>query len=150
MARVGVVCLKGSKLTVTFGERKKTSENKGHFNPLSMIKHSKHHRCFEQMCQTSAWESKYWETEHANCCALGKPKVISLVSAVIRSVSRAQEGMGKNEHNFNKDCKDNWDFCLLKKDTKIMATEEKPERWMRWYNTDVIKNIKKHTWHFCF
>lgn len=103
MARVGVVCLKGSKLIVAFGETKKHEKTK-----VILIKHSKHHRCFEQMCQTSASASKYWETEDANaCCALGKPQVISLVSAVIRSVPQTREGMVKNEQNFKNDCKDN-------------------------------------------
>lgn len=40
MARVGIVCLKGSKATVAFGDEKKIWEHKGHFNKLSITKHS--------------------------------------------------------------------------------------------------------------
>jgi len=42
------------------------------------------------------------------CYALRKPRVISLVNAVISG----SKGNGKNEHSFKKDCKDNKVFSI--------------------------------------
>lgn len=60
------------------------------------------------------------------CYALRKPRVISLVSAVISG----SKGNGK-KISFKKDCKDNKEFSPLMKVTKLIATEQNSERGMR-------------------